>query len=180
MGNTSDPRSDQELIAAANAGEEGAFVALYERYREWVLRLARRFTHSEADALDVLQETFLYLLKKFPHFMLTSAMTTFLYPVVRNLSLALHRKRRPELAGEELLESVAGPIQPGSSELAAVLAVLPQAQREVLLMRFVDEMSLEEIALALHIPLGTVKSRMHNALGMLREDERTRRYFGKA
>jgi RNA polymerase sigma-70 factor (ECF subfamily) len=54
---------------------------------------------------------------------------------------------------------------------------LSAGQREVLLARFVDEMSLEEIAAALEIPLGTVKSRIHNALATLRDDPRTRNYF---
>ena len=48
---------------------------------------------------------------------------------------------------------------------------------EVLLLRFVDGLSLAEIANTVNIPLGTVKSRLHNALEILRKDERTRRYF---
>jgi len=63
------------------------------------------------------------------------------------------------------------------SELAAVLAILPDQQREVLLMRFVDDMTLQEIAAALNIPLGTVKSRLHNSLHTLRNDRRTKNYF---
>ena len=54
---------------------------------------------------------------------------------------------------------------------------LPEAQREVLLMRFVDGLTLAEIAEALAIPLGTVKSRLHNALRALRDDPRVREYF---
>jgi RNA polymerase sigma-70 factor (ECF subfamily) len=57
------------------------------------------------------------------------------------------------------------------------LAALPEAQREVLLMRFVDGMSLQEIAAALSIPEGTVKSRMHNALSALKSDPCVRSYF---
>jgi RNA polymerase sigma-70 factor (ECF subfamily) len=68
------------------------------------------------------------------------------------------------------------PVNP-RDELAAVLSLLPTAHREVLLMRFVDGMELGEIGLALNIPVGTVKSRLHNGLQTLREDSRTRRYF---
>lgn len=53
-------RTDQELIAAANVGDYTAFEELYVRYREWVVRLAQRFTHDEDQALDVLQEVFIY------------------------------------------------------------------------------------------------------------------------
>ena len=94
-----EPRSDQELIAALNAGDASAFDALYHRYRDRILRLAFRFTANHADAQDVLQETFTYFYRKFPGFVLTAQMTTFLFPVVRNLSLAARRKRRPGESG---------------------------------------------------------------------------------
>ena len=58
--------SDQELIELANKGDPNAFETLYYRYRDWVYRLAWRFTGNQQDALDVLQETFTYLLGKFP------------------------------------------------------------------------------------------------------------------
>ena len=61
-----------------------------------------------------------------------------------------------------------------------MLAGLPEAHREVLLMRFVDGLALEEISVALDIPLGTVKSRIHNAVAALRKDPRVLNYFGPA
>ena len=164
-----------------NRGEVAAFDALYRRYRDWVVRLAHRFTGSQDDALDVLQDTFTYLLTKFPGFRLTARMTTFLYPVVKNLSLGRRRTRARFLPGDGRFPETPAPETRDDAasreELAAVLAILPDSQREVLLMRFVDDMALREIAQALRIPLGTVKSRLHNALQTLREDERTRRYF---
>ncbi len=63
------------------------------------------------------------------------------------------------------------------AELASALRLLPTEQRETLLMRFVDDMTLQEIADTLNIPLGTVKSRLHHALKTLRESEHARRYF---
>lgn len=170
---------DEELIALANAGHAEAFEALYHRYRDWVYRLAWRFTGHHEDTLDVLQETFTYLLKKLPGLQLTASMTTFLYPVVKHLSLNIRRRRSPSQVDEAALREVPGPErQPVSrAELSAALAALPEEQREVVLMRFVDEMSLVEIASALSIPLGTAKSRLHNALRKLRDDRRTRDYF---
>ena len=87
--------SDEELLEQAKKGDAEAFETLYRRHRDWVYRLAWRFTGNEADALDVLQETFAYLLRKLPGLRLTAAMTTFLYPVVKHLSLNLRRKRTP-------------------------------------------------------------------------------------
>jgi RNA polymerase sigma-70 factor (ECF subfamily) len=65
----------------------------------------------------------------------------------------------------------------GRAGLAGVLAQLPEPQREVLLLRFVDGFSLEEIAGALHVPPGTVKSRLHHALAALRRDPLTKKFF---
>lgn len=174
-----DSRNDQDLVAALNDGDASAFDALYLRYRDWVVRLAGRFTRNDADALDVLQETFAYVVRKFPGFRLTASFTTFLYPVVRNLSIAA-RKKRHRFAGDEaaLAAAPAGEGRAeGPGELESVLAALPDTHREVLLLRFVDGLSLEEIAEAVDIPVGTVKSRIHNAIKVLRDDERTRNYF---
>lgn len=170
---------DEELLQRANDGDPGAFEALYRRYRDRVHRLAWRFTGNPQDALDVVQETFLYLLKKLPGLRLTASMTTFLYPVVKHLSLNLRRRRGCIEADEEILTAIPDPSgQPTPrAELAAALAGLSQEQREVVLMRFVDDMSLDEIAEALEVPTGTVKSRLHRALDTLRHDPRTRDYF---
>src|SRR3989442_9416068 len=87
-----DPRSDEELIAAINDGDSDAFEVLYYRHRDWVVSLAYRFTGDRELALDVLQETFIYFVKKFPGFRLTAQLKTFLYPAIRNLSIAARRK----------------------------------------------------------------------------------------
>ena len=180
-GAPSDPRPDEELIEAINAGDARAFEAIYYRYRNWVFRLAHRLTGNRDDALDVLQETFTYLLGKFPGFTLRSRLTTFLYPVVKHLSIAACRERgrfRSEDDLSDLPTTLAGSGAPDlRANLAAELRNLSPAHREVVLMRFVDDMTLEEIAAALQVPLGTVKSRLHHALATLRDDPRTREYF---
>ena len=173
--------SDRELIESINKGDCEAFETLYYRYRDWVYNLAWRFTGDQQDSLDVLQETFIYLLGKFPGLYLKSSVTTFLYPVVKHLSLNISRKKHPSQLDEDSLNSISTLNSKESieyrSELAAVLNVLHQEQREVLLMRFVDDMNLNEIAEALNIPIGTVKSRLYRALESLRQDSRTRDYF---
>lgn len=176
-----DARNDQELIAAINRGDVDAFEALYFRYRDWVVNLANRFTSDGNAALDVMQETFLYLLRKFPGFRLTANMKTFLYPAVRNLSISARQKAARYQATEAAIarvEQTASQAQDtGSGDLATVLDSLSEEHREVLLLRFSEGLSLAEIAEAMEIPLGTVKSRLHNALGLLRKDERVKEFF---
>ncbi len=195
-----DPRSDGELVDAINTGDEGAFEALYYRYRDWVHSLATRFTHDHDLALDVMQETFAYVLRKCPSLKLTAEMKTFLYPVIKHTAIALRTKSLRFASDDEALANLDAPPRgatgslPASAdprgdpqgdpwaespraELASALRLLPAGQRETLLMRFVDDMKLQEIADALSIPLGTVKSRLHHALKTLREHEHTRRYF---
>ena len=174
-----DDRTDEQLVADLNGGDVRAFDAIYYRHRDWVARLALRFTGRDEDALDVLQETFAYFFRKFPGFVLSAKLTTFLYPVVRNLSIAARKRRRREFNEEELIEPHVPPeaVGGGREELAVVLKSLPGGQREVVLMRFVDDMSLAEIGSALGIPEGTVKSRLHHALKALRADPKLQAYF---
>ncbi|MGD0651932.1 MAG: sigma-70 family RNA polymerase sigma factor, partial [Verrucomicrobiia bacterium] len=151
----------QRLIAAINEGDEGAFEVLYYRHRDWVAGLAQRLTGDYALALDVLQETFRYFLGKFPGFRLTAQLKTFLYPVVRHLAMAAREKAarcQAAATDQETLENLpaAVPRADSTETLEAVLAMLPEEQRETLWLRFVENLSLAEVATALSVPLGTV------------------------
>ena len=178
---TLDYRTDEQLLAAVNRGDLSAFETFYQRHRDFVYRLAWRFTGNEPDALDVLQAAFEHLLHKAPRLALTAKATTYLYAIVRSVAVSRHRQRRQVGAlDRRTAENLTAPPPVAAeslSDLAVLLRALPEAQREVVLMRFVDDLSLEDIAAALEIPIGTVKSRLHHALTTLRADERTRRYF---
>ena len=176
-------RTDQDLIAAINRGDAEAFEELYFRYRDWVARLAFRYTHDEDLALDVLQEVFVYFMKKFPGFELRCELKTFLYPAVRNLAIGMRRKSERYISDEEILKEqpAAAASQEGNvgEVLLSIIHSLPEAQREVLMLRFVDGLALNEIATALEIPLGTVKSRVHNALETLEKNPTTKNFFNE-
>ncbi len=137
MSSGNDRRTDEELVTAVNRGDEGAFAALYYRYRDWVIRLSIRCTGHEEDACDVLQEVFRYVLGKRP-LKLTASMTTFLYPVVKNLAIAARKKRARlgrslNAAGEDDepcdIPAPPDPPAPGSQRaaLAEVIAALPDS-----------------------------------------------------
>ncbi len=169
--------SDTELVRGANSGDASAFERLYLRHSDWVVGLAWRFTRDREDALDVMQDTFAYLFSKFPGFELRAKMTTFLYPVVRNMALERARKRgrTVPIADADATEREAEPAPDPTdaaerkTRLAEVLGGLNEGEREVVHLRFTDSMKLGEIASALGVPLGTVKSRLHSALSRLRK-----------
>jgi RNA polymerase sigma-70 factor (ECF subfamily) len=107
-------------------------------------------------------------------------MTSFLYPVVRNLSIAARRKSGRFTGDDAALANLAAPRSNASQsrqELIAALGSLSNLHREALLMRFVDDMSFQEIADALQVPLGTVKSRLHHAIEAMRTDPRAQEFF---
>jgi len=172
MNDLPDNRPDLELVAAANRGERQAFETLYYRYRDWVYSLALRFCGDPHDACDVIQDTFFYFFNKFPGFELRSQIKTFLYPVTKHRALDRSMKRaRTAPLGGEAEQLAAPPHRDPAAErqrLADLVRSLPEPQREVVLLRFADGLALREIAEALTIPVGTVKSRLHQALSALR------------
>lgn len=167
---------ERELIARANRGDRAALEQLYRAHREWVTALAFRFTGSRDDALDVLQETFAYFFGKFPGFTLTSSLRSFLYPAVKHGCIGVLRRRqnvvdletyRQEGKLHPRLQWL--PISETRGDLERLVATLPDGQREVVWLRYGLDFRLDEIAETLAIPVGTVKSRLHNALRSLRE-----------
>lgn len=182
MAHGGDRRSDRELVELCNRGDRDdavqAFETLYRRHRDYVTRVALRFGADREAAVDVLQETFIYLLKKFPPagegLVLTAQLRSLLYPVAKNLTLSSLRQRARLDDAEEFdpdrlpAPAAADPAHRDPTLLSAALARLSPERREVLLLRFVDDMPLQDIADTLSIPLGTVKSRLHLAVRELR------------
>lgn len=172
---TSTPE-ERALIARANRGDKAALEQLYRDHRDWVTALAFRFTGSRDDALDVLQETFAYFYAKFPGFTLTSSIRSFLYPAVKHGCIGVLRRRQAvvDLETYRREDRIDLPLEwwptgDSAGDLERLVAKLPDGQREVVWLRFGLDFRLEEIAETLAIPLGTVKSRLHNALRSLRE-----------
>ena len=172
-----DPRSDEALVGICNEGDgraaADAFEVLYWRHKDFVLRVALRFAPDVDTALDVLQDTFVQLLRRFPPsgegLLLTAKMTTLLYPIVRNAAISARRKASGlPLADDVAPDDLPAPPARDADGIGRLLAELPPGQRETLTLRFVDGLTLEEIAQALDIPLGTVKSRLHLGVAALK------------
>ena len=180
--------SDLELVELCNTADgvsaERAFEALYERHKTFVLRVALAVVHDHALALDVLQETFTNLLEQFPPpgdgLALTAKLTSYLYPIARNAAISQLRKAqraRPDDAAEP--DELAFVAPDSNDDIDIVLAELSRERREVISMRYVLDLPLADIAEALELPVGTVKSRLNAAVTQLRNSPKAKRFFEK-
>jgi RNA polymerase sigma-70 factor (ECF subfamily) len=168
--------TDEELLKRTAAGERGAFDELVVRHQAAVFRFARAATEGLAAAEDVLQETFLAAWRAAGTFQGRSAVRTWLLTIARNQSWH-HRERAgripvddvplPELGeaagwGDQSPEDAAVRSQ-RRGRLARALELLGPEEREVLVLRELEELSGEETAAALGIGLAAMKSRLHRA-----------------
>lgn len=168
-------RSDAELLAAYVSGDDAAFEAFYRRHGRTVFRFGLRFTGDRALADDVVQDTFRAVVDQASSLASGGggSLTGWLYVVAKRAALRT-RERAERTQGDpsttiaSIDAFVALAPDDEAGDVDRMVARLPDAQREVVLLRFVDEWSLEEIASALDVPVGTVKSRLHHALKRLR------------
>src|SRR5262245_18722458 len=182
--------SDEALAARGASGDDSAFEAIVLRYQARVYRLACRLT-SDADAADVLQETFLQVYRIISDFRGDSMFSRWLFRIATNASL-MHRRaraRRPSESLEEFLPrfdeagvhvNTPAELQIGSradelldrKELAekarAALPQLPDIYRDAFVLRDLEELPTEEVAKALGVEPATVRQRVHRARLMLR------------
>lgn len=170
---------DQEnIIARARRGDADAFEQLVVAYREQVFRLALRMCGSEADADEVAQEAFLSAWKALPNFRGESQFSTWLYQLTTHAAIDLMRREKRQIAADITEVSAADPApspqqqaeQSEQREIVrdAILQLAPE-QREVVVLRFMEELSYEEIGAVLKLPSGTVKSRLNRAKAQLKE-----------
>ena len=172
--------TDERLLAEASRGDEAAFLALYERYRDSVFRFAYRLLGSTELAEDVTHDCFLSLLKEPLRFDPTrAALRTYLLAAARNLAMKHFRGVRGEDALEDLAEEPPAPERRGplrqllEEELSEVvrreIENLPPLQREALLLFEYEELTLSEIAAVVGADTGTVKARLHRARQRLKK-----------
>jgi len=165
-------RSDEDLMEAVASGDESALTALIDRYAASVHAYLLRHSGNRDDADDLLQETWVRVARSAKRFDTTRRFRSWVYGIATNLARDRFRRRvTRERALREL--SAHPPATPGTdavdrSELREHIAELPENMRAVLLLRYYEGMSEAEMAEALDVPPGTVKSRLHAALRKLR------------
>jgi len=167
---------DSALLARVAAGDERAFELVYERYAPSLLAYAQTLLGERGPAEEALQDTFVAVWRNARTFEGRSTVRTWLFGICRRQALKRLRGRRPDpLPEEHALEVASDAPQPeavvlaraDAAAVAAALATLPPAQREVLELAFAAELSHAEIAQVLGVPVGTVKSRLFNARATL-------------
>ncbi len=165
--------NDQDLLLRMQSGDRDAFAALYRGHQAAVYRFALQMSGSEAAAEDVVQETFLTLMRDAGAYdARRGSLGSFLYGVARNH--VLRRLERRWILGEEAAELAAAEHTESDlakSELiaavrAAVLA-LPVHYREVVVLCDLEEVDYAEAAVTLSCSVGTVRSRLHRGRRLL-------------
>lgn len=157
-------------LAAARAGDSAALALFYEEYRPDVWRLLRRFLRSEADAEDALQNTFVKAFAALPRFRGAASLKTWLFRIAVNEATTLLRRMAGRDAGEvpDDLPAPAGVAVAERIAVRALLASLSPDHRAVLILRYWEELSYEEIGVVLSRPLPVVKMRLHRAKAAFR------------
>ena len=164
--------------------DSGLIERLIEEYQHRLLRYLVFLTNHRETAEDLFQETWMRVLQRGPQYDGRARFETWLFTIARNLVIDLSRKRKtssldalrePEEMGQAF-EPVSAEISPleicqtqqEASRVAAALGKVDALQREALVLRFHEEMSLEEISQVTGAPLSTVKSRLYRGLAALK------------
>jgi len=196
---TDKARRDLELVESAKKGNQKAFTQLMEYYRDSIFHLLINMVKSEDDAEDLTLETFGKAFKSLEQYIPNYAFSTWLFKIASNKGVDFLRKRRNKvthvpLQSAETEENNWQPIHslkfagldPEETLIAKqntiftrkIIQHLSEPYKEIIEMRYLDELSYLEIADQLSLPVGTVKARLHRgrelmlqALKALREGD---------
>jgi len=166
------------LISRARGGDRDAFGALVEQYRDNVYRLAYRMCGNAYDADEAAQEAFVAAWRALPNFRGDAKFSTWLYRLTTNAAIdVMRREKRHQTVGDgemvDLADDADSPQETverteQQEAVQKALATLSEEYREVLLLRYMEELDYAEIAEVLQLPSGTVKSRINRAKAALK------------
>ena len=173
--------TDQTLVERVKRGEKGAFDVLVLKYQSRVINLVSRFVRNPSDAMDVTQEAFLKAYRALPKFRGESAFYTWLYRIAVNTAknFLATQARRPlesdqdiseveQNEGDNALKDHDTPehlllTEEIQATVIAAIEQLPEDLRTAIMLREIEGLSYEEIAVVMECPIGTVRSRIFRA-----------------
>ena len=167
---------DSLLIEEAKQ-DPAAFGALVQRYQDRLFNYLYRMTGSREDAEDLAQEVLIRIYKALDRFRLDAPFKPWMYKIATNVAINHLKSRRPASLLEDDVPSTAHFAAPEAMAeqhetqrvVLSAINELPDHYRAIVLMRHLEELSYEEIAQALDVPLGTAKVRLHRARALLQE-----------
>lgn len=174
---------DGQLMEAVAAGNAEAVELLVHRYRKRLLRFMIGRGEGQEDALDITQEVLARVCSKASTFN-GASLSAWIFQVARNLQIDVRRRKNSRLSsalepGEQTFQRLPASrsFHPEThvrrkeirQRVGAAIQALPPRQREVIELRLLGELSLEEISETVGLTLGGVKSTLHNAIARLRE-----------
>lgn len=189
-----DRRSDLKLIRKCKRGEEAAFEALLNRYRGPIYSLCFRMTRHSEDAHDLAQEIFIKVFSLLERYDEEYAFSSWLFRIATNHCIDYLRRNRLRFlsldgGGHKDNEEIefqlpdSGPCpdtvlqrKEALDRLEEIIDQLPPHYRAITLLRHDQELSYEEIAEILDLPLGTVKARIHRARNLIQQMLKARAY----
>ena len=185
-----DKMVEAELVTHARRGHQDAFWVIMQRCNQRLFRIARGVVRDDSEAEDVLQEAYTRAFENLDGFRGDSSLFTWLTSVTLNEARGRLRKRRPTVgiaaieaaqqSGAQIimLNSASAEESPESSAARSQMRLLieqavdelPEAFRIVFIMREIEELSVEDTAVALNLRPATVKTRLHRAKRLLRDE----------
>lgn len=197
---------DAELVLACQRTSptalEGAHRQLYDRYKDRVYNVCFRITGNPSDALDASQETFGIFFRRIAEFRFESRFSSWVYRIAVNASIDVRRRNRGRRTASLDAMQETGPLDAGKYDLADRMIEMPSASasrheleaevhkaiqrlspklRAIIVLRYIENLSYEEVSESLRISLGTVKSRLaraHEALDRELTPVLDRHYLG--
>jgi RNA polymerase sigma-70 factor (ECF subfamily) len=181
--NVAGAAGERALIERCRAGDEGAFQELVDRYKDLVFALIARTVQDRSRAEDLAQDVFLRVHRGLPYFRGEARLSTWIYRIVANVC-AQTRGRGPRMTSLDALDALDGSparsrVMPSTKDrqfgdlelrdrLEKAIARLPPNYRLLVAAHYLRGVQYEDLAEALELPLGTVKTQLHRAKQQLR------------
>lgn len=171
---TPDDQTDEQLLQLFRLGDTRAFETLVRRHQDRIFRLALLWLYDDQLALDAAQEVFLRAHKALRSFGYRSAVFTWLYRTTRNVCSEHNRRHSRPLASVDVADPMPGPDSAASKQqttrrLHQLVAKLPTRQREVVVLRILEDFSVRETATIMRCREGTVKALLSKATANMRQ-----------